>query len=122
MVHNEPFFLPIWLRYYSRFFAAEDIYVLDNDSTDGSTDRDGFVRIPVSHDRVDHTWMVRTIEELQHELLERYDVVLVTDVDEIVIAHPRAGRPGRVHRPLRRRLRQVRRLRDPPPDRPRGSI
>ena len=38
IVHNEPVFLPIWLGYYSRFFAAEDIYVLDNESTDGSTD------------------------------------------------------------------------------------
>ena len=41
MVHNEAIFLPIWLRYYSRFFAADDIYVLDNDTTDGSTDGDG---------------------------------------------------------------------------------
>ncbi len=91
MVHNEPVFLPIWLRYYSRFFAPEDIYVLDNDTTDGSTDGGGFVRIPVSHDRVDHTWMVRTIEAKQRELLERYDVVLVTDVDEIVTPTPEWG-------------------------------
>jgi hypothetical protein len=91
MVHTARVFLPIWLGYYSRFFAAEDIYVLDNDSTDGSTDREGFVRIPVSHDRVDHTWMVRTIEAKQQELLERYDVVLVTDVDEIVTPTPEWG-------------------------------
>jgi Glycosyl transferase family 2 len=91
MVHNEPLFLPIWLAYYSRFFSPEDIYVFDNDSTDGSVDRDGFVRIPVSHDRVDHTWMVRTIEELQHELFDRYDVVLVTDVDEIITPTPEWG-------------------------------
>jgi hypothetical protein len=45
MVHNEPVFLPIWLRYYSRFFGADDIYVLDNDTSDGSTEPDGFVRI-----------------------------------------------------------------------------
>jgi Glycosyl transferase family 2 len=94
MVHNEPQFLPIWLAYYSRFFAPDDIYVLDNDTTDGSTQRDGFVRIPVSHDRVDHTWMVRTIEDLQHELLERNDVVLVTDVDEIVTPTPELGTLG----------------------------
>ena len=94
MVHNEAVFLPIWLRYYSRFFAPGDIYVLDNDSTDGSTDRDGFVRIPVVHDSVDHVWMVRTIEELQHELQERYDVVLVTDVDEIVAPVPEWGTLG----------------------------
>jgi hypothetical protein len=94
MVHNEPVFLPIWLRYYSRFFAPEDIYVLDNESTDGSTRTDGFVRVPVVHDRVDHTWMVRTIEELQHELLDRRDVVLVCDVDEIVAPVPELGTLG----------------------------
>jgi hypothetical protein len=91
IVHNESVFLPIWLNYYTRSFAPQDIYVLDNQSSDGSTDRNGFVRIPVEHDEVDHRWMVETVQALQHELLERYDIVLVTDVDEVVIPHPRAG-------------------------------
>jgi hypothetical protein len=91
IVHNEPIFFPIWLGYYSRFFAADDIYVFDHETSDGSTDGAGFVRIPVSHDSVDHTWMVHTIQELQHELLQRYEMVLVTDVDELVVPHPRAG-------------------------------
>jgi Glycosyl transferase family 2 len=94
MAHNEGVFLPIWLRYYSRFFGAEDIYILDHDSSDASTDRDGFVRIPVTHGSVDHTWMVRTIEGHQRELLDRYDVVLVTDVDEIVAPRPECGTLG----------------------------
>jgi Glycosyl transferase family 2 len=94
IVHNENVFLPIWLSYYSRFFAAQDIYVLDNESTDGSTSRPGFVRIPVAHDRVDHVWMVRTIEDLQHELFSRYDLVLVTDVDEIIAPAPQVGTLG----------------------------
>jgi hypothetical protein len=91
IVRDEPVFFPIWLRYYSRFFAAEDIYVLDHETSDGSTAGEGFVRIPVTHDTVDHTWMVRTMEQHQHELLERYDVVLVTDVDEIVAPRPEFG-------------------------------
>ena len=91
IVRDEPVFFPIWLRYYSRFFAPEDIYVLDHETSDGSTAGDGFVRIPVTHDTVDHTWMVRTMEEHQHELLDRYDVVLVTDVDEIVAPRPEFG-------------------------------
>jgi hypothetical protein len=95
MVHNEPVFLPIWLGYYSRFFDPRDIYVLDNETTDGSTSRDGFVRIPVAQDRVNHTWMVRTIEELQHDLLGRYDVVVVTDVDEIIAPTPALGSLGK---------------------------
>jgi Glycosyl transferase family 2 len=94
MVHNEPVFLPIWLGYYSRFFAPEDIYVFDHESDDGSTDREDFVRIPVRHNRVDHRWMVRKIQDLQHELLGRYDMVLVTDVDEIVAPDPRFGTLG----------------------------
>jgi hypothetical protein len=94
MVHNEPVFLPIWLRYYSRFFQPEDIYVLDNESTDGSTERGGFVRIPVANDTVDHAWMAQTLGELQGELLDRYDVVLVSDVDEIVAPVPEWGTLG----------------------------
>jgi hypothetical protein len=95
MVHDEPIFLPIWLRYYSRFFGEDDIYVFDHDTTDGSTDRDGFVRIPVSHFGVDHVWMVDTIQGLQHELLAgAYDVVLVTDVDEIILPDPAWGTLG----------------------------
>ena len=94
IVHNEPVFLPIWLGYYSRFFAPTDIYVLDNDSTDGSTAAGGFVRVPAPHDRVDAAWTARTIERLQHELIERYDVVLVCDVDEIVAPVPEWGTLG----------------------------
>lgn len=91
ITHNESLFFPIWLRYYRAFFDAGDIYVLDHDSTDGSTDREGFVRIPISHDTFDNLWMVANVERLQRELLERYDVVLVTDVDEIVAPHPEWG-------------------------------
>jgi hypothetical protein len=94
MVHNEAVFLPIWLSYYSRFFRPQDIYVLDNDSTDGSSDRPGFVRIPAAHDSVDHHWMVDTIQDLQHDLIDRYDVVVVTDVDEIIAPVPTRGTLG----------------------------
>lgn len=95
MVHDEAVFLPIWLRYYSRFFAPEDVYVLDNDTIDGSTDGPGFVRIPAAGGRVDHVWMVETLAAFQHELIGSYDAVLVTDVDEIVAPDPRWGDLGR---------------------------
>lgn len=91
IVHNESVFLPIWLRYYSRFFAPDDIYVLDNDTTDGSTGGGGFVRIPVEHESVDHAWMVKVLGEHQAELFGRYDAVLTTDVDEIVSPRPECG-------------------------------
>ncbi len=107
MVYNEPVFLPLWLGYYSRFFAPQDIYVLDNDTTDGSTDREGFIRIPAPRDRVDATWRCDTIKALQHELLDRYDIVMVTDVDEIMAPVPHLGPAGRVPRPLRRGVGQL---------------
>jgi hypothetical protein len=94
MVYNEPVFLPLWLRYYSQFFAPEDIYVFDNDTDDGSTSRDGFVRIPAARGGVDALWTRDTIQALQHELAARYDVVLVTDVDEFVAPVPTLGTLG----------------------------
>jgi hypothetical protein len=91
IVRDEPVFLPIWLGYYSRHFAAEDIYVLDHGSTDGSTDVGGFVRIPIEHDTVDNVWMVEMVEAQQRRLLEDYDVVLTVDADEIVAPDPDWG-------------------------------
>jgi lipopolysaccharide biosynthesis glycosyltransferase len=94
MVHNEAVFLPIWLRYYSRFFAPDDIYVLDHDSTDRSTSGGGFVRVPVIHGKFDNIWMDETVQGHQRELLDRYDLVLTADADEIVAPDPRRGTLG----------------------------
>ena len=49
------------------------------------------MRIPVEHGTVDHVWMVKTIQDLQHELMDRYDLVVVTDVDEIIAPVPEVG-------------------------------
>ena len=38
IVKNENYFLPIWLKHYKRYFDNSDIYVLDHQSNDGSTD------------------------------------------------------------------------------------
>jgi len=94
MARNESVFLPIWWRYYSQFFQPEDIYILDHESTDGSTSGPGFVRIPVSNPVVDWGWHRDMLQQQQHRLIERYDVVLCTDVDEIVAPDPRTGDLG----------------------------
>ncbi len=94
MAHDESVFLPIWWHYYSQFFKAEDMYILDHETTDGSTSGSGFVRIPVFHPMVDWGWHRDILQKHQHWLLERYEVVLVTDVDEIVAPDPRSGNLG----------------------------
>jgi hypothetical protein len=94
MARNERVFLPIWWHYYSRFFAPDDMYILDHGSDDGSTSGGGYVRVPVANPRVDWGWHRDVLQAQQHRLLQRYDVVLVTDADEIVAPDPEVGDLG----------------------------
>jgi hypothetical protein len=92
IVHNEAAMLPLWLDYYGRHFRADDLYVLDHDSTDGSTaGLDGRCHVvPVHRDAAfDHRWLKSTIEQFQAFLLHSYDAVLFSDADELVLADPR---------------------------------
>jgi hypothetical protein len=91
IVRDESVFLPIWLGYYRQFFSAQDTYVLDHQSMDGSTEGEGFIRVPVSRPEYGAAWQRDIIQRYQHELVDRYDVVLYTDVDEIVAPDPRLG-------------------------------
>jgi hypothetical protein len=91
IVQNEADFLPLWLSYYGNHFDAEDVYVLDHDSTDGSTGAlDGrCCVIPVHRDKsFDHVWMKSTVEAFQAFLLKAYDTVLFAEADEFVVADP----------------------------------
>ena len=65
--------------------------MLDHGSTDGSTEVGGFVRIPVEHETVDNTWMLDMVETHQRRLLDRYDVVVLADVDEMIAPDPGLG-------------------------------
>lgn len=92
IVQNEPVFLPLWLRHYGRDFEPTDVYVLDHDSTDGSTDALGTTcrRAPVHRTHsFDHTWLKTTVEAFQSFLLCSYETVLFTEVDELIVADPR---------------------------------
>jgi hypothetical protein len=91
VVQNEPAFLPLWLRYYGGQFEASDIYVLDHESTDRSTEGigDRCQLVPIHReDSFDHRWLRSTVERFQSFLLCSYGSVLFTEVDEFVVADP----------------------------------
>jgi hypothetical protein len=92
-VHNEPVFFPVWLRYYSRYFAPENIYVIHLlkpkvvpfDSW--LTSQTGFVRLPTPDVQItDFQAVVNRVQDLQEKLLQEYDSFLFAEVDEF-IAH-----------------------------------
>jgi Glycosyl transferase family 2 len=91
IAQNEPVFLPLWLRYYGRHFDPADIYVLNHDSTDGSSAAaEGISNVVGVHRDVsfDHTWLVGVVEDFQSFLLRSYDAVLFAEVDEFVVPDP----------------------------------
>jgi Glycosyl transferase family 2 len=91
IARNEPKFLPLWLAYYGHHFAPSDIYVLDHDSTDGSTASlgDSCIRVAVHRDKIfDHMWLKGTVEDFQSFLLRSYSAVLFAEIDEFVVPDP----------------------------------
>ena len=90
MVKNEKVFLPIWLKYYSRYFDGKDIYVFDHLSIDGSVQEclKDFSFNVISLDYAwsfDHLWFKFVAENVQKKLLSHYQYVIFTDVDEIIL-------------------------------------
>jgi hypothetical protein len=90
MTYNEPDFVPIWTRHYARHVGAENCYVLDHGSDDGSTEGLGDInvmRLPRSP--FNEPSRRRFVNAFCAGLLEYYDFVLHVDIDEIVLPDPR---------------------------------
>jgi hypothetical protein len=97
IVQDEPIFFPLWYRYYNRYYAARDIYILyhplpletmtpswlaETVGTDANV-------IRVHQDTsFNHTWLRQQVEKFAAFLFGSYDTVLFTEVDEIVAVHP----------------------------------
>jgi hypothetical protein len=89
MAYNEPDYLPIWQRHYATQLGAEHCYLVDHGSDDGSTDSLGGVnRIRIPRSAQDDPKRARFISGIAAALLEWYDWVLYSDVDELVVADP----------------------------------
>lgn len=93
MVYNEPDYMGLWCRHYGAQVGAENCYVIDHGSDDGTTENLGavnIVRLPRSPQ--DDDWRSKLVSDVASELLTRYDCVVYTDVDEILVADPRYHR------------------------------
>jgi hypothetical protein len=93
MVYNEVDFTELWCRHFAGQVGAENCYVIDHGSDDGTTDDLGdinVIRIPRSP--YDVAEQSRLVSELCNDLLGRYDAVIHSDVDELLVADPRYHR------------------------------
>lgn len=89
MVYNEPDFLPVWLRHYSAQLGAENCYIIDHASDDGSTaDLAPANVIRVPRIELEEAYRCRVNEDLIRFLLHSYDAVYRTDVDELLVPDP----------------------------------
>ncbi len=89
MSYNEPVWAGAWARHYAGQLGAEHCTMLDHGSDDGSVE--GLpVRVRrLARSALDEAWRVSVITEAVRVLLRRYDAVIYTDVDELLVADPR---------------------------------
>ena len=91
IVKNEPYFLPKWIEYYSKSFDKRDMYVLDNESTDGSTNNlcvnvEKVITASVNPNNLNYIWITDVVKAQFQKLLNSYNYVFYVDVDEFVIS------------------------------------
>ena len=88
MAYNEPVWARVWAGHYGRQVGAENCFLLDHGSDDGSTEG-----LPVRVERLrrsplDEVARAGTVAAWAAELLKSYDAVVHSDVDELVFADP----------------------------------
>jgi hypothetical protein len=92
MVFNEAVFLPIWLQHYGTAFGAENLFVIDDGSTDHSTSQaESYHCLKKRRAAFDEEDRAALVGRLHRELLKHYDIVIYTDVDELIVVDPKLG-------------------------------
>jgi hypothetical protein len=85
-VFNEAINLPIWIKYYGKNFGERNLFVVDRESTDGSTDNLGEVnKIIIPRDAFDDKKKADFLSSMQNALLNYYEAVVCGDCDELVV-------------------------------------
>lgn len=88
-VYNEALLLPLWLTYYGTEFGLGNLYVIDDGSTDGSTDNLGAVNvIKIDHKEIDQDRRAFEVSCFHEELLKHYDAAIYVDIDEFLVPDP----------------------------------
>jgi hypothetical protein len=106
MARDEGTMLRRWVEHYSREVGAENLVVVDDNSSDGSTDDLScpVLRIPPLTKKSFEPARMGLLGGLSAGLLEAYDAAIFCDVDEFIVADPKvheslrhfvAARPGR---------------------------
>lgn len=90
MVRDERVMLPRWLAYYGGQLGSENLFVVDDNSSDGSTDDlpCSVVRLPDWGSKHFETTRMNVVSAFAAGLLEAYDAVLFADADEFLVADP----------------------------------
>lgn len=82
--------LPLWVKYYGQQLGVENLYVVDDNSEDGSTDDlpcDVLHIPPIRGGKFNSTRMAM-VGNLGRSLLQLYDVVMFCDTDEFIVPDP----------------------------------
>ncbi len=88
-VYNEAYNLPRWRAWYGAAFGEANLFVVDQSSTDGSTFDLGVCnRICVPRRPLDEVARADFMSRLHGMLLHHYDVVILTDCDELLVPDP----------------------------------
>ncbi len=88
MAYNEPVWARVWARYYARQVGAAHCYLLDHGSDDGSTDGLALNVEWLGRSPLDEVARAALVSERAAALLQSYDAVVHSDVDELVVAAP----------------------------------
>lgn len=89
MVWNEKHFLPVWRRHYARQVGEANCYVIDHGSDDGSTTNLGSAScLLLPRSPLEEVKRSSLVSSLCNGLLNYYDAVIYSDVDELLVADP----------------------------------
>jgi hypothetical protein len=88
MSYNEPVWARVWAGFYSRQVGAENCFLLDHGSDDGSTEGLSIQVERLPRSPLDEVARAETIGGRTEALLRTYDVVVHSDADELVFADP----------------------------------